>query len=397
MYDVRLIAGREKAVLREHPWIFSGSIEDINFNEDDISPGETVRIFDSAGIFLAWGAYSPKSQIRVRIWSRDPQESIDEDFFRTRIERAIQFRASLNLDDVTNAYRLVHAESDGLPGLIADRYADTLVLQFLAGGAEFWREYLIESISAVTGLSRVYERSDVKVRQLEGLPHRSGILVGDDTFEYIGIREWNLKYLVDIRHGQKTGFYLDQRLNRDLVRSIAADCSVLDCFAYSGGFSMSALMGNAKHITAVDSSKDALKLGMKNMELNSLLGNNIDWVEGDVFQVLRKYRDQGKSFDMVVLDPPKFAPTAAHRQRAARGYKDINLLGFKLLNPGGKLVTFSCSGGVSEEFFQKILAGAALDAGVNAKIITRLGPGADHPVALSFPEGAYLKGLVLQI
>lgn len=397
MYDVRLKAGREKSLLRGHPWIFSGSIGGSNFSEQDISPGDTVRVLDSSGNFLAWGAYSPKSKIKVRVWSQDPQEMIAEDFFRSRISRAVHFRNSLNLDAATNAYRLVHAESDGLPGFIADRYAETIVVQILAAGAEFWCQNLVEILSDLTGLQRVYERSDVKVRQLEGLSDRTGMVLGDEFNGKIEIHEGELKYWVDIRQGQKTGFYLDQRINRSLVGEIASGCVVLDCFAYSGGFSISALAGGAKHVTAVEASQDAAQLGRENVKVNNFHDDDIEWVEGDVFQVLRKYRDQGKKFDLVILDPPKFAPTAAHRQRAARGYKDINLLGFKLLEPGGKLVTFSCSGGISEEFFQKVLAGAASDAGVEARILKRLGPGTDHPVALSFPEGGYLKGFILQI
>jgi 23S rRNA (cytosine1962-C5)-methyltransferase len=249
----------------------------------------------------------------------------------------------------------------------------------------------------MTGCKQIYERSDAKVRSLEGLPVRKGILKGSDDFGDIQINENGLAYWVDVRHGQKTGFYLDQRKNRAIVRTLAANRTVLDCFAFSGGFSISALAGDAKRVVAVESSKDALELGRKNAALNSLPNDMIEWVEGDVFQELRSFRDKGEGFDMVILDPPKFAPTAAHAQRAARGYKDINLLGLKLLNPGGLLVTFSCSGGVSEEFFQKVLAGAALDAGVEAKILARLGPGPDHPVALNFPEGAYLKGFVIQI
>jgi 23S rRNA (cytosine1962-C5)-methyltransferase len=396
MFDIRLKAGREKPLLRGHPWIFSGAIAESE-SHSDIQPGETVRVIDDAGNFIAWGAFSPKSQIRVRTWSRDPRESIDDTFFYSRIEKSIQLRKALKINEVSNAYRIIHAESDKLPGVIVDQYSNTLVIQLLSFGAELWREKIVNMLTELTGLQRVFERSDAKVRHLEGLPERVGILRGDDSFAHTHIREWDRNYYVDIHKGQKTGFYLDQRLNRKLLTELVADCSVLDCFAYSGGFSIAALAGDARHVTAIDSSADAINLGMKNVELNSLSQNRIEWVEGDVFKVLRKYRDQGKKFDVIVLDPPKFAPTTAHAQRAARGYKDINMLALKLLNQDGKLVTFSCSGGISEEFFQKILAGAALDAGVDAQIINRLGPGPDHPVALSFPEGAYLKGFVIQI
>jgi 23S rRNA (cytosine1962-C5)-methyltransferase len=397
MFNVQLKAGREKSLLRGHPWIFSGSIANVDPDHDQVGVGETVRVIDNSGGFLAWGAFSPASKIRIRVWSRNPDETIDADFLRSRLVGAVQRREQLVDRIETNAFRLVHAESDGIPGLIVDQYADTLVVQFLAGGADLWRDTLVDLLEQLTNCSRIYERSDAKVRSLEGLPVRRGILKGSDDFGEIQISENGLAYCVDIRHGQKTGFYLDQRINRANVRSLAANRTVLDCFAFSGGFSIPALSGKAKRVVAIDSSKDALELGQKNAEINSIPENKIEWVEGDVFQELRKYRDKGEQFDMVILDPPKFAPTAGHAQRAARGYKDINLLAFKLLKPGGLLVTFSCSGGVSEEFFQKIVAGAAQDASVEAKILTRLGPGSDHPVALNFPEGAYLKGFVIQI
>lgn len=397
MFNVQLKAGREKSLLRGHPWIFSGSIANVDPEKDQLMTGETVRVVDNSGSFLGWGAFSPASKIRIRIWSRDPDETIDADFFRSRLERAIHRRERIVDRNTTNAFRLVHAESDGLPGLIVDKYAETLVVQFLSSGAEFWRDTLVNLLGDLTGCEQIYERSDAKVRSLEGLPERKGILKGSEDFGDIQINENGLAYWVDIRHGQKTGFFLDQRNNRDKVRTLAANRTVLDCFAFTSGFSISALAGDAKRVVAVESSKDALELGYKNVALNSLPEDMIEWVEGDVFQELRSFRDKGDGFDMVILDPPKFAPTVAHAQRAAKGYKDINLLGLKLLNPGGLLVTFSCSGGVSEEFFQKVLAGAAVDAGVDAKILARLGPGPDHPVALNFPEGAYLKGFVIQI
>ena len=396
MFNVQLKAGREKSLLRGHPWIFSGSIAYVDPERDQLMTGETVRVVDNSGTFLGWGAFSPASNIRIRIWSRDPDETIDADFFHFRLERAIHRRERIVDRKQTNAFRLVHAESDGLPGLIVDKYADTLVVQFLASGAEFWRDKIVQLLEEMTNCVRIYERSDAKVRSLEGLPVRKGVLSGSDDFGGIQISENALDYYVDIRHGQKTGFFLDQRNNRAKVRALAANRTVLDCFAFSGGFSISALTGDAKRVVAVESSKDALELGRKNAALNSLPKGMIEWVEGDVFQELRSFRDKGEGFDMVILDPPKFAPTVAHAQRAAKGYKDINLLGLKLLNPGGLLVTFSCSGGISEEFFQKILAGAAVDAGVEAKILARLGPGPDHSVALNFPEGAYLKGFVIQ-
>jgi 23S rRNA (cytosine1962-C5)-methyltransferase len=397
MVDVQLKPGREKSILRGHPWIFSGSIASFDPSSDQLEPGETIRVIDTSGAFLAWGSISPASTIRIRIWTRNPDETIDEKFFQSRLENAIVRRQDILNSDISDSYRLVHAESDGIPGLIVDQYADTLVVQFLTSGMEFWRDTLVDLLEKLTNCVRIYERSDAKVRELEGLPLRKGILIGSDDFEHIQIVENGLKFSVDIRHGQKTGFYLDQRNNRVRVRKLAADRTILDCFAYNGGFSVPALAGDAKHVVAIESSSEAIDLGHKNITSNSLPADQIEWVEGDVFQELRMLRDKGEQFDIVILDPPKFAPTAAHAQKAARGYKDINLLGLKLLKPDGLLVTFSCSSGIREEFFQKILAGAAQDAGVEAKILTRLGPGPDHPVALNFPEGAYLKGFVIQV
>jgi 23S rRNA (cytosine1962-C5)-methyltransferase len=397
MLVVELKAGREKALLRGHPWVFSGSIKKIDQGNGEIIAGETAKIVDTKGTFLSWGAYSPASKIRVRVWSADQDRKIDREFFRVRLENAIRLRRRILHFENLNAYRLVHAESDELPGFVVDWYAGTIVVQFLTSGADLWRDIFVELLGEVIECERIYERSDVEVRRLEGLAPRKGPLVGGDNFNLVRIKEGEINYWVDIRHGQKTGFYLDQRVNRSIVRNLATDRTVLDCFAYTGGFSIAALAGGARNVVAVESSAGAIKLGRENISLNNISFDKIEWVEDDVFKALRRFRDQDKKFDMVILDPPKFAPTAAHAQRAARGYKDINLLGLKLLNPGGLLVTFSCSGGVSEELYQKIVAGAALDAEVQAKIISRLGPGADHPVALNFPEGAYLKGFVIQV
>jgi 23S rRNA (cytosine1962-C5)-methyltransferase len=397
MLEVELKPGREKALLRSHPWVFSGSINAIRGEGEELSPGKTGRIVSSQGDFIAWGAFSPASKIRMRVWSRDPVERINQEFIHTRLENAIRLRRRILDSGRVNACRLVNAESDGLPGIIVDKYAETLVIQCLSAGAEYWRDTLVDLLMEITGAERIYERSDADIRKLEDLPLRSGPLVGEKTKERIQIFEGENMFWVDVGSGQKTGFYLDQRDNRLHIQKLAASRAVLDCFAYSGGFSIPALAGGAKHVLAIESSSESIDLGRENVLLNKLPENKIEWIEGDVFQNLRKLRDQNRKFDLVILDPPKFAPTAAHAQKAARGYKDINLLGLKLLNPNGLLVTFSCSGGVSEDLFQKIIAGAALDAEVEAKIITRLGPGIDHPVALNFPEGAYLKGFVIQI
>ncbi len=395
MSNIFLKPGREKALLRRHPWVFSGAIARVKGNP---GVGETVDVMDSDGGFLARGAYSPQSQIRVRVWSFDPGTHIDEGFFRQRLGTSIANRYPLFIDaPPQTAARLVHAESDGLPGLVVDRYADTLVMQVLSAGVERWRETIADLLLVLTNARRVYERSDAEVRKLEGLPLRVGHIRGEAGPERVQIEENGLEFWVDISKGHKTGFYLDQRLNRARVRELAAGQEVLDCFSYSGGFALNALAGGAASITAVDSSSDALALADENRALNGLPADHVHWLTGDVFQVLRSFRDQARDFDLIILDPPKFAPTSSQAQKAARGYKDINLLALKLLRPGGLLVTFSCSGGILAEFFQKIVADAALDAGVDAQILEHLEQSPDHPVALNFPEGAYLKGLVVKV
>ena len=390
---IRLKPGREKSLLRRHPWVFSGAIEKIS---SEPGLGETVRLLDARGQFLAWGAYSPHSQIRARVWSWQPEELIDESFFRSHIHRALRARLEFISPQTTNALRLIHAESDGLPGLIVDRYADTLVMQFLSAGAERWRDILVKLFMQETGHTHIYERSDAEVRRLENLPIRQGAIHGDPPTETI-IHEFGLKFQVDLACGHKTGFYLDQRANRRRLRQLSNNREVLDCFCYTGGFTLNALSGGARSILAVDSSPEALVLAEGNCLLNELPDVDLQWLQGDVFKVLRLFRDQARSFDLIVLDPPKFAPTASQAQRAARGYKDINLLAFKLLRPGGLLMTYSCSAGVDAALFQKIVAGAALDAGVQAQIIEHLFQDSDHPVALNFPEGAYLKGLLIRV
>jgi 23S rRNA (cytosine1962-C5)-methyltransferase len=382
--------GREKSLLRRHPWVFSGAVSRV---DGDPQPGQTVDILSDKRQFLARGAYSPVSQIRARVWTFDPQEKVDTDFFRRRIQTAILKRAPLELEKVTDAVRLIHGESDGLPGLVVDRYENYLVAQFLSAGTETWRDAIVDALVDLTSVKNFYERSDADVRELEGLPLRSGNLRGN-TPEVVSINESGLHFKVNLAEGHKTGFYLDQRHNRQRVRALAEGRDVLDCFCYTGGFSINALAGGAKSVLSVDSSASALELLRENVTLNSLPFDRVMTLEADVFQALRKFRDEGRSYDLIILDPPKFAPTAAQAEKAARGYKDINLLAFKLLRPGGILVTFSCSGGVDAALFQKIVAGAALDAGVNASIVETLSQDGDHPVALNFPEGAYLKGLI---
>ncbi|MBN2117880.1 MAG: class I SAM-dependent methyltransferase [Anaerolineales bacterium] len=391
---LRLKPGREKSLLRRHPWIFSGAIQHV---DGEPASGETVDLLASDRQFLARAAYSPTSQIRARVWTFE-DEPVDKEFFRQRIRSAIAARSPLLLGEGpgvrSNAYRLIYAESDGIPGLIVDRYDDILVLQSLTAGSEFWKETLADLLLEETGLATIYERSDADVRELEGLEPKVGNLRGNLSSFLFPITEHNLKFNVNLQSGHKTGFYLDQRLNRLRVRALAKDKDVLDGFCYTGGFTVNALAGGAKSVLSMDSSAEALELCKENIALNNLNLTRQTSFEGDVFQLLRRFRDEGRSFDLVILDPPKFAPTAAQAERAARGYKDINLLAFKLLRSHGTLVTFSCSGGIEAGLFQKIIAGAALDAGVEAQIVEHLSQGPDHPVALNFPEGAYLKGLV---
>jgi len=392
MNSLFLKKGRERSVKRRHPWVFSGAIEKV---AGDAQPGETVQVRDIAGNPLALAAYSPASQIRARIWGLDIQESINGEFFERRIKRALALRETLPAAKHSNALRLVYAESDGLPGLIVDRYADVLVAQFLAAGVERWREQILDSLVELTGCEAVFERSDAEVRKLEGLEPRVGFARGNRAASRCPIVEYGLNFRVDVEQGQKTGFFLDQRENRQRVRALAAGREVLDGFSYTGGFSIAALAGGAKHVTAIESSAAALEVAKDNLGANPLDASKVAFLQADVFSQLRVLRDKNAKFDLIVLDPPKFAPTAAQAKNAARAYKDINLLALKLLSPGGLLATFSCSGGVSAELFQSIVAGAALDAGAEAKIVERFTAAADHPVALEFPEGEYLKGLLV--
>ena len=388
MHKLVLAPGREKSLQRRHPWVFSGAVAKVTGQPE---PGETIEIHSSNGAFLAVAAYNAQSKIVARVWDWQQRE-IDARFFGERIARAVAQRARL-LPECRVA-RLVHAESDGLPGVVIDRYGDVVVVQLSSAGAMRWRDAIGAAVEAAVKPQTIFERSDADVLALEGMQPCIGLLRGVPPRTDLVIEEAGASYEIDVSHGHKTGFYLDQRANRVRLRELAAKREVLDCFAYTGGFSVNALAGGAAKVTAIDSSGPALELLKRNLALNKLPG--AECIEGDVFQLLRKMRDQARSFDLIVLDPPKFAPTAAHAEKAARAYKDINLLAFKLLRAGGLLFTFSCSGGVSRELFQKIVAGAALDAGVDAQIVEHLSAGADHPVALNFPEGDYLKGLICQ-
>jgi 23S rRNA (cytosine1962-C5)-methyltransferase len=383
-----------KSMARRHPWIFSGAVQKVNAR---CEPGETVLIQSREGRPLAWGAFSPHSQIRVRVWSYDPFRTIDDLFFKNRLEEAIARRCHLPLPVPCTARRLVNAESDGLPGLVVDQYGDYLICQFLAAGVEARKTAIVAALAELTHAKGIYERSDAEVRAKEGLAEQMGPLWGQPPPESIDISVGEVRLWVDVRNGHKTGFYLDQRENHGQAARYAADAQVLNCFSYSGAFGIRALKAGACHVTNIDASQTALELSKANLTLNKLPDNRCDHICGNAFEILRQYRDAGRRFDLIILDPPKFVASAGQLARGSRGYKDINLLGFKLLRPGGILVTFSCSGLVTSSLFQKIVADAALDAGRHAQILDRLSQSADHPVALNFPEGLYLKGLICRV
>ena len=390
MKTIQLRDGKERSLQRRHPWVFEGSVAG-----GKADAGETVRVQAADGKFLAWAAYSPTSMIRLRAWSFDEAERIDAAFIERRVVQALAVRARLPI--ASDGQRLIHGEADGLPGLIVDRYADTLCAQFGSSGAERWKATLADALLKATQLTRLYERSDASVRSLEGLEPRTGWLRGSGATE-VTIREHDWQLKVDVAEGHKTGFYLDQRDSRklfaDTLRHFGCQ-RVLNCYSYTGGFSVAALSGGAAHVTSVDSSAPALVRATEHVALNGFEPARHDTLDADVNQTLREFIKTGRRFDAIVLDPPKFAPTAAHAERAARAYKDINRLAFMLLEPGGLLFTFSCSGGISADLFHKIIAGAGLDAGIDGLFYARLAAAPDHPMTVTFPEGEYLKGLVI--
>jgi 23S rRNA (cytosine1962-C5)-methyltransferase len=394
MPTITLKPGKERSLLRRHPWIFSGALAK---GLAGATSGATVELVSSRGEFLARGAASPHSQIAVRVWSFDQAEVIDREFFRRRLTQSLARRAGLPGLESTTGLRLVSAESDGLPGLIVDRYGDFLVAQFLAAGTEFWKETIVELLGELLPNRGIYERSDAAVRAKEGLPQVKGLLAGEEPPPLVEIEEGGLKFLVDVVNGHKTGFYLDQRENRREVGLFAKGRSVLNCFAYSGGFGLHALAGGATQLTNLEISAPSLALLAENLRLNGLLDERVENLKGDVFAELRHYHEAGRKFDLIILDPPKFVESQGQLPRGARGYKDINRLAFGLLNPGGLLFTFSCSGLLPADLFQKIVADAALDAGREARIIKKLGQALDHPIGLNFPEGSYLKGLLCRV
>lgn len=389
---VTLKKTREKALLRHHPWVFEGAVAKVSGRPE---PGQTVDVVSAEGRFLGQGAWSPASQIRVRMWTFDDKAAVDTAFLHRRLAAAVRGRASMGPEPL--GCRLVHAEADGLPGLVVDRYADFLVIQALSAGAEFWKQVVVELLAELVPCRGIFERSDADVRLKEGLKPQKGLLHGQAPQALVEIAEGSWRFGVDIANGHKTGFYLDQRDSRRAVAALSAGKTVLNGFAYTGAFAVACLSAGAARVTNVDSSAPALDLALGQLERNGLEPALVETVQGDVFAVLRRFDDAGRRFDLVILDPPKFVESRRHLDKAARGYKDINRLGFKLLAPGGLLATFSCSGLMPPDLFQKIVADAALDAGATAQIIGRLGPPPDHPVALNFPEGDYLKGLICRV
>ncbi len=393
---VRLILakGREKSLLRRHPWVFSGAIA---HTEGKAQRGETVDVCDSQGKWLARAAWSPDSQIRARVWSWQPDESIDSAFFIRRLQAAQPLRDWLAVRDDLDSYRLIAGESDGLPGVTIDRFGSFLVLQLLSAGAEYQRPALVSALQQCYPDCAIYDRSDVSVRKKEGLPLTQGVIVGEAPPPLLPVTEHGMKLLVDIQNGHKTGYYLDQRDSRLATRRYARDCRVLNCFSYTGGFAVSALMGGCTAVTSVDTSQAALDIARQNVALNGLDSAKAHFLRDDVFKLLRNYRDNGEKFDLIVMDPPKFVENKNQLAGACRGYKDINMLAMQLLNPGGMLLTFSCSGLMPTELFQKILADAAIDAQRDVQFIEQFRQAADHPVLASYPEGGYLKGFACRV
>lgn len=389
-----LAKGREKSLLRRHPWVFSGAVARL---EGQVNPGETIDVIDSQGKWLARAAYSPASQICARAWTFDRNETIDTDFFIRRLEQAQKWRDWLAVRDGLNSYRLIAGESDGLPGVTIDRFSNFLVLQLLSAGADYQRPVLVAALQQLYPDCSIYERSDVAVRKKEGLALTQGSVSGEMPPALLPIEEHGMKLLVDIQQGHKTGYYLDQRDSRFATRGYVENKRVLNCFSYTGGFAVSALMGNCLQVISVDTSQEALDIAKQNVELNQLDLSKAEFLRDDVFKLLRKYRDNDEKFDVIIMDPPKFVENKNQLSGACRGYKDINMLACQLLNPNGILMTFSCSGLMTTELFQKIIADAALDAGRELQFIEQFRQAADHPVIASYPEGLYLKGFACRV
>lgn len=393
---ITLKAGRDKSAIRRHPWIFSGAIDEVSGNPEF---GDSVEVYAYNGDFLGIAAYSPSSQIRARFWTFFEKAEINESFFEEKIETAIALRESrgFSITDPLSAFRLIYAENDGIPGCIIDKYGEYFSVEILAAGPEKHREIIYKVLAKKTNCRGIYERCDSDVRKKEGMEKREGVVYGSVPEAPVPMEENGIRFLIDIRNGHKTGYYLDQRDARKRIGELSNQKKVLNCFCYTGGFGLFALKGNASHVYQVDVSKSALKIAKELLVENKLPTAKATHTEADVFQYLRKCRDKGETFDLIVLDPPKFVEAKDHLQKGARGYKDINLLAMKLLSPNGMLATFSCSGLMDMALFQKIIADAAADAKKDMQIIERFGQPADHPVSLAFPEGQYLKGLLVQL
>ncbi|WP_298442237.1 class I SAM-dependent methyltransferase [uncultured Ferrimonas sp.] len=391
---VILKKARDKSLLRRHPWIFSNGVERVEGNPEQ---GSTVEVYSKEGKWLGRGAYSPQSQIRVRIWTFDQQETIDLAFFQRRLARCQAGREHVIEQCGLTGYRLVAGESDGLPGITIDRFNNVLVCQILSAGAEAQRHLLIEALQLQFPQLTIYERSDVEVRKKEGLTPTAGLIHGELPPQPMTFMENGLKLLVDVEKGHKTGAYIDQRDNRAIAAKYVKDKRVLNCFSYTGGFGTYALRAGAAEVINADVSAPALALAQKTAELNQLDLSKLNNVEADVFKLLRQYRDNKEQFDVIILDPPKFADNKAQLVGACRGYKDINMVAMQCIKPGGILLTYSCSGLMDAPLFQKIVADAALDAGRDGQIVEKLTQAADHPIGCAYPEGFYLKGLVVRV
>jgi 23S rRNA (cytosine1962-C5)-methyltransferase len=392
--EVVLKPGRDKTARQFHPWIFSGAIAK---TAGSLKPGEIVRVLDNKGEFVAYGYFNSSSQIRVRLLEWDEETAVDDTWWYSRLQEAISRRENLFHNNKIDAYRLVYGESDFLPGLIVDKYADYIVIQILSAGIENIKRLIIDSLEKQIKPNGIFERSDSETRALEGLSPAVGLVAGNTPPDLVEIVEYGLKFLVDIKSGQKTGFYLDQRDNRQAISEYANECEVLDCFSYSGAFAVNALAGGADNVVMVDSSAQSLGLAGENIRLNEFDLSKVESIEGDVFKMLRAFRSKERKFDMIILDPPKFAPTKSDLKRALSGYKDINLVALSILKPGGILATFSCSGAVDSQTLQTVLFWASIDIKRPVQILKTLSQGADHPRLVSFPESEYLKGFICRV
>lgn len=400
MADLILKKGKERSLLRRHPWVYDTAVQRL---QGKATSGDTVRVLSYDGRFLAWAAYSKDSALRARCWTFNEEEKIDSDWIESKIHKALAARAALF--GRTSAVRVIFGEADQLPGLVVDRYGDWFVTQFQAAGVEAFREVIADCLMKEPGIRGVFDRSDAATRHREGLELRVELLRGEEPPQEIEVTEDGVRYGVDVRIGHKTGFYIDQRENRFLAQRLAKEFKqrhgrgmrALNCFCYTGGFSLALLAGGAQEVISVDSSAEALAMAARNAQRNGFEEQRARWVQADVFEYLRQARENGEIFDLVILDPPKFASSHRHIDRAARAYKDINLNGLRLVASGGELLTFSCSGAMDVDLFQKVIAGAVIDSKREAWMIARLGAGADHPLMMTCPEGEYLKGLQLTL